>query len=69
MTYRDRNCSGYPLSTAQGLKSRPAGCNHNCKQGRTCDCTAKPANFDGLGLAQIFLMVYAVLALAMYFSL
>lgn len=69
--YKARNCRpqpGYPMSTAQGIKSRPAGCSSDCQQGRTCDCTDKPARLDGLGFAQIFLGVYAVLALAYFFA-
>ena len=71
--YKARNCRpapGYPMSTGQGIKSRPVSrCTNDCRQGRACNCTGKPARLDGLGLAQIFLLVYAVLALTIYFSL
>lgn len=68
--YKARNCSGYPLSTGQGLKSRPASsCNQDCNQGRTCDCTNQPAAMDRISAVRLALLVYAVLALAYFFSL
>ena len=68
--YKARNCSGYPMSTGQGIKSRPAiRCNYDCKQGRTCDCTDKPAAMDRISAVRLTLLVYALVALAIYFSL
>ena len=67
--YKARNCSGYPMSTGQSLKShQPGVCNQNCKQGCDCDCSAKPAAMDRTSAVRIALLVYALVALAMYFS-
>ena len=68
--YKARNCSGYPMSTGHSLKSQQPGvCNQNCKQGRTCNCGNKPAALDRIGTVRITLLIYALVALAVYFSL
>lgn len=67
--YKARNCSGYPMSTGQSLKSnQPSVCNQNCNQGRTCPCGNQPAAMDRTSAVRIALLVYALVALAMYFS-
>ena len=67
--YKARNCSSYPMSTGQSLKSQQPGvCNQNCRQGRDCACSNKPAAMNRIGAVRIALLIYAFVAMAKYFS-